>query len=87
MPAETSNARLLPLDEAVAPYRGVNVRMARRWIAAGRLPATKVGRGYLVSPDDVAALLRPTLREPKARLTRESESVRIARQLAEAGIR
>lgn len=80
-------AVLMPIAEAIKPYRGLTVRMVIRLIHDGRLAATKIGRGYLVDPADVAALLRPTLRQPKARPARESESARIARQLAKAGIR
>jgi len=78
--------RLVPLDEAMRPYRGVTRRMLQCWVRTGRLPAVRAGRGYLVSPADLASLLTPKLREPKARKPRESESSRIARQLAQAGV-
>ena len=77
---------LLPLDAALGPY-SLTARQGRALIRCGKLPATKVGRAYLVSPHDVATLLRPTLRDvehtPRAR---ESENARAARQLREAGI-
>jgi hypothetical protein len=78
---------LVPLDEAVEPYHGVTVRMLRDRINAGQLPAVKIGRRYLVSPADIAAMLVPRLlatSRPKPK--RESERARIERQLAKAGI-
>jgi excisionase family DNA binding protein len=77
---------LLTLDEAIAPYRGVTIPMVRAWIRRGELPAVRAGRGYLVDPADLAARLRPTLRTPPARPSRESETARAERQLREAGI-
>jgi len=77
---------LVTLDEALRPYPAVSVRSGREWIKRGRLPAVKVGKQYLVAPGDVAALLRPTLRQAALRPVRESEKARIARQLADAGI-
>lgn len=66
---------LVPLIDAIAPYRGVSLRSVREWIKSGKLPASKVGRNYLVDPADVAALLRPTLRTspPPGKRPRESE--------------
>lgn len=87
MQTSANDYRLVTLDIAIAPYRGVSLRTARNWIRDGKLPATKAGRGYLVSPDDVAALLRPVLRTPASGAKRESPNERAARQLAAAGLR
>jgi excisionase family DNA binding protein len=76
---------LLPLCEAIRPYRGVSLRTARNWIRDGKLPATKAGRGYLVSPADVGRLLTPVIRSAP-RPKRESENARALRQLREAGV-
>jgi excisionase family DNA binding protein len=76
---------LLPLALALAPFH-VSVRTGRRLVRDGKLPATKIGREYLVSPDDVRALLTPTSRATTPKPKRESESARVARQLSEAGI-
>lgn len=80
---------LVTLDIAIKPYKGVSRSMARKWIREGRLPATKIGRAYLVSPADLASLLRPTLRQPSKgeRKKRETETERAERQLAKAGLR
>jgi excisionase family DNA binding protein len=78
--------RLVTLDVAIAPYRGVSLRTARGWIRDGKLPAAKAGRGYLVDPADVARLLTPQLRAAGTRPKRESENARAERQLAEAGV-
>ena len=87
MQAIASDVTLVTLTDAIRPYRGVSLRMIRTWIATGRLPATKLGRAYLVAPSDVAALLTPKLRDVSAPCKRETESERIARQLAEAGVK
>ncbi len=86
MQTSASDYSLVTLDVAIARYRGVSLRTARNWIRDGKLPAVKAGRGYLVDPADVAALLKPTLRAASERSTRESERERIARQLANSGI-
>lgn len=49
----------LTIAEAASAY-GVSPKTMRRYIAAGRLPAVRVGPRLLrVDPDDVAALARP----------------------------
>jgi excisionase family DNA binding protein len=78
-------SQLLTLDEAIKPY-SISKRTARRLIAAGKLPASQPGRELLVNPDDLARLLAPTLRPAAAKPRRESETSRIERQLAEAGL-
>jgi len=77
---------LVPLAEALKRYQGVSVRVGRELIKSAKLPATRVGREYLVSPADVAALLAPRLLPGRPRKIRESETQRIERQLREAGI-
>jgi excisionase family DNA binding protein len=79
--------RLVPLEIAVRAYPGVTVRMLRDRIRTGRLPATKVGRAYLIDPRDLEALLEPTLRQPPPQPAYESPNARGERQLARAGIR
>jgi len=54
-----SPKRLISLTQA-AESLDVNPRTIRRWIAAGRLPAYRVGpRLVKVDPADLAALVRP----------------------------
>lgn len=84
--AASGQPRLVPLPDAARLYRGVSIRSLRSLIKRGRLPATKVGRAYLVDPRDVAALLQPTLRSAQPERRRESESARIERQLRNAGV-
>jgi excisionase family DNA binding protein len=79
--------KLVPLPEALRPYRGVSVRTGRELIKAGKLAASKPGREYLVDPADVARVLAPTTKAPKPRNCREGENARAMRQLAEAGVR
>jgi len=76
---------LIPLDEACQLF-SISIRTGRRMVRTGQLPATKPGREYLVSADDMAALLRPTLRPATSRAGRESPTARAERQLREAGI-
>jgi excisionase family DNA binding protein len=86
MAADDADVELVTIDLVIRRYRGVNARMVRRWIHTGRLPAAKIGRAYLVSPADVAELLRPTLRPPVPRTTRETPTARAERLLAASGI-
>jgi excisionase family DNA binding protein len=86
MQTTASGYDLVTLDVAIQPYRGVSLRTARNLIRDGRLPATKLGRSYLVSPADVAALLRPVLRQVAERPKREGENARAERQLRAAGV-
>jgi excisionase family DNA binding protein len=86
MQAIATDAALVTLDEAIRPYKGVSLRMIRGWIACGRLPATRLGRAYLVAPSDVAALLTPKLRAVPDRQRRETPTERAERQLAAAGV-
>jgi excisionase family DNA binding protein len=86
MQTTANDYRLVTLDIAIAPYRGVSLRTARNWIRDGRLPAARAGRGYLVDPLDVERLLAPTLRQPLPRAERESPTARAERQLREAGV-
>jgi excisionase family DNA binding protein len=79
--------RLTTIEDAIRPYCGLSVAMLRAWIRRGKLPATRAGKGYLIDPRDLADLLRPTLRPSPAHRARESESARIERQLAQAGVR
>jgi hypothetical protein len=59
--------------------------MARARIRCGQLPATRVGRAYLVDPLDVAMWLAPRTLPTVERPRRESSAQRDARQLAAAG--
>jgi excisionase family DNA binding protein len=86
MQTTASDYDLVTLDVAIARYRGVSLRTARNWIRDGKLLATKAGRSYLIAPSDLAALLRPVVRAPAERATRETPSEREERQLAAAGI-
>jgi excisionase family DNA binding protein len=86
MQQTANDYRLVTLDIAIAPYRGVSLRTARNWIRDGLLPAARAGRGYLVDPADVANLLRPVVRPATANPERETPSQREQRQLREAGI-
>lgn len=51
----------IDLDTAADRF-GLTPRQLRRHIAAGKLPACKPGRALLVRPEDVRALLAPTVR-------------------------
>lgn len=77
---------LVTLPDAAQAYRGVTVRALRAWIHRGLLPASKVGKVYLVAPADVAKLLEPKVRPAPAPRSRESERARIERQLRDAGV-
>ena len=87
MQQPTNDYRLVTLDIAIAPYAGVSIGTARRWIKAGKLPAAKAGRSYLVDPRDVAALLRPVVRGAPEKPEPETPRQRAERQLARAGLR
>lgn len=86
-PAVREEPRLLTLKVAAERY-GVTIRSLRIWIGAGRLPARKPGKDYLLDPKDVEAAIEDTYvkRPPIARKKRETESERITRQLRAAGI-
>ena len=78
---------LLTIDAAVVPYGGaVTIEMVRAWIRRGELPATKAGKSYLISPEDLAARLAPRLRGAPTKQTRETPAQRETRQLQNAGI-
>ncbi len=64
----------------------IKPRAARAMIARGELPAVRRGRAYLVRREDVERVFAPTIRSPPARNKRESETARLHRQLAAAGI-
>lgn len=77
---------LMTLAEALVPYRGITLRTLRRLIRCGRLPAARVGRSYLVSPDDVAMLLRPVARRLGTERIRQGPAAREDAQLRLSGI-
>ena len=78
--------QLLTLDEASARFRK-SPRSLRAYIHAGMLPASKVGKSYLVSLSDLQALFRPVIHAPLASAgMRESPHDREVRQLARAGV-
>ena len=59
MSANPSAKRLISLTQA-ADNLGVDPRTIRRYVAAGRLPAYRVGpRLIKIDPADLAALVRP----------------------------
>jgi excisionase family DNA binding protein len=82
---EAKEAKLLPLDEALAPYR-VSLRTGRALIKSGKLPASKPGREYLVDPADVARVLTPRLHTPEPNRKGETPRERELRQLRAAGV-
>ena len=86
--SDAGHPRLTTIPEAIAmlAVSGVTTEMVRAWIRRGRLAAVRAGKAYLIDPADLASLLRPTLRQRAPRPARESETARIGRQLAEAGI-
>lgn len=77
---------LMTLAEALVPYRGITLRTLRRLIRCGRLPATRVGRSYLVSPADVATVLRPVVRTSGTERTGQCPDEREDAQLRAVGI-
>ena len=58
---------LATLGEALAPYPAVSKRTLRNLIAAGKLPASKIGGYLFVSPAELAELFRPKLRGGEAK--------------------
>ena len=78
------NDRLLTLDEAGELVRRTP-RALRALIHAGRLPATLVGRGYLVSVDDLEIVFAPKLHPRDVAQRGESPNTRAQRQLSQAG--
>jgi hypothetical protein len=77
----------LPLAVAAARY-GTSVKMMRRWIHRGLLPAAKPPgtRDYLVFVADLERLLAPKVVVVAPKGTRESESARAERLLRDAGL-
>ena len=63
---------LYTLDD-VAQQLQVHVRTVRRYVREGRLPARRVGRQYLVTPEDLKAF--SGLPEPVRRRTVENNAV------------
>jgi excisionase family DNA binding protein len=60
---------MLTPDE-LARLTGRSPELIRRWIRDGRLPATAVGRRYLIAPDAIALVDR----QPRVRTTRPTLS-------------
>jgi hypothetical protein len=77
---------LVTIPEAIRPFHGVTVPMVRAWIRRGELPSVKAGKAHLIDPRDLAARLRPALREASTKSKRETENERAKRQLREAGL-
>ncbi len=75
----------LTLPEAAQIYR-TSARALRAKILAGRLPAAKVGRNYIVLRSDLESLFAPKLWPAPKPKGRESEGERIRRQLRNAGV-
>jgi len=61
--------------ETAAERFGLTPRQLRRLIVAGKLPASKPGRALMVRPDDVRAVLSPTVRTPRASGIRRGEGI------------
>jgi excisionase family DNA binding protein len=76
--------RYLSLDEAGERVRR-SARALRALIHAGRLPAVKVGKSYVITEEDLLALFRPVLRPHMGIERGESPRSREARQLSQAG--
>ncbi len=77
------------LSVAIRAIRGLTIRQARALIARGALPAARPAgsRSYFVRVEDLERLFAPVVRAPKAaKAGRETETARLERQLAEAGI-
>ena len=75
---EDAQPALVTLDVAIGPYRGLTIRTIRALIAAGRLPAIKVGRNLMVDPRDLASVLRPVVRQPAPGTARRTQNHRRA---------
>ncbi len=45
--------------DQVAGYFGKSARTIRKWIETGKLPAKKVGKGYVVTEDALNELVQP----------------------------
>jgi excisionase family DNA binding protein len=74
---------LVTLAEASKRY-SVSERVLRALITAGKLPASKPGKSYLVAPADLARLFAPVVRVALARVA-ETPTRREDRQLQQAG--
>jgi excisionase family DNA binding protein len=78
-----SDDELLTLGE-ISELLGMNPSSVRLWVHQGLLPATKVGRSWVVRRDDLEKLLsaRPDLghpdRNPQAALRPKSSDARAA---------
>lgn len=54
-PTVTNPEQAYLSSKAVARRLGVHPETVRRWIASGRLPATKIGKDYRILVRDLAA--------------------------------
>lgn len=61
---EIAGKKLLTAPEA-AEMLHVNVQTVRRWIAAGKLPAQRLGRPVYILENDLLALFENTRVKPK----------------------
>jgi excisionase family DNA binding protein len=59
--------------DQVADFFGKSSRTIRKWITLGRLPAKKVGKGYLITEDALNFLVQPksTIVENRKAIARE----------------
>jgi excisionase family DNA binding protein len=76
--------RYLSLDEAGECVRR-SPRALRALIHAGRLPAVKVGKSYVITEEDLHAVFRPVLRQPRTLGERLTPNQRVDRDLANGG--
>jgi excisionase family DNA binding protein len=61
--------------EQVAGHFGKSPRTVRKWITGGRLPARKVGKGYVVTEDAVSSLVAPVAQAQEDRKAKATEFI------------
>lgn len=79
-----SAARTTYNAQEVAEHLGVAERTVRRWIAAGTLPARKVGRSFEIRVEDLERVLgSPTRKRVAVRAEERERELEIARLAAQ----
>lgn len=78
----------LSVKEA-ADYLKVQPRTVRQWIASGRLPASKVGKSYIITEEEIGkmiAAVQPSREVKKFDLNRKARIAAMQGSLAGTGV-
>lgn len=67
--------------EQVAGHFGKSSRTVRKWISSGKLPARKVGKGYVVTEDAINSLVEPVTTAAEDRRTKAAEFIAFMQSL------